>query len=772
MLSPPPRLLLRLLRFSLPPSRAATLPRVLWEMAAKAAADAAGELVAAVNEGRDPGNALRTLIELNDRDESSRDAAVEAGVIPALVQVLGDGDPNAHNVSAAARALRNIFGAVPVAVARARDEGVLPALVTVLNTAKPESDSTQWAIRALSNIAFAAPQLKVAVVEAGAVPSLVTILRAVPPTSYAAEKAAWVLANVAKDNDVGKRALHEAGAIAPLLTLMEGAGKSAGGAKRAVFALLRAAQYPSARPELARHDAVRRLLAFDHTEEDALRAALLAAVTAGGNEEAEKLAGNPETLKIVASGLRDKIASDPIKYSLRLSDYVQGVAMLTVNEDNKRAMVDLSSGESVVLPLLRVLAEDHPCELDVKADAAKALWNLALTDDIRGMMESKQQLVPKMMAAKEAFKGTGHGSLIKSIDGVLFECGVRDELAKARVARGSGAEESTAEGSPSSLPWVMISYNWSHQTVALHLRDELRARGYNVWIDVERMEGDVIEAMAEAVEGSAAVVSIMTSAYKQSPNCQSELKYTNKLRKPIVPVVAEPGYRPDGWLGLILGDKLYYDFRKEERWVSSVEGVVKELTRHTASMRGGGGGGAGGGGSRAAGAGAPTAAADVPASKRTAPPEGRAAQLSRDCIACGSLLGGSNRVCARCGCKCFCLECGDQYSLGKEQKFCGTCGASVSNRAVSSALEEAAATSAQVVSLACPPLSPREGSAIPTRDRRAVASYAEDQGIPGVLTKVLSHVLTAQPPDPLLVLSRLLKAAHYQAMYASPTPPR
>ena len=34
---------------------------------------------------------------------------------------------------------------------------------------------------------------------------------------------------------------------------------------------------------------------------------------------------------------------------------------------------------------------------------------------------------------------------------------------------------------------VMISYNWTHQKLALKLRDDLNKAGYKVWIDVDEM---------------------------------------------------------------------------------------------------------------------------------------------------------------------------------------------------------------------------------------------------------------------------------------------
>jgi hypothetical protein len=40
--------------------------------------------------------------------------------------------------------------------------------------------------------------------------------------------------------------------------------------------------------------------------------------------------------------------------------------------------------------------------------------------------------------------------------------------------------------------WVMLSYSWAQQDAALALRRALGEGGVDVWIDVERMEGDIL----------------------------------------------------------------------------------------------------------------------------------------------------------------------------------------------------------------------------------------------------------------------------------------
>ena len=39
----------------------------------------------------------------------------------------------------------------------------------------------------------------------------------------------------------------------------------------------------------------------------------------------------------------------------------------------------------------------------------------------------------------------------------------------------------------------------------------------------------------------------MTSKYKQSVNCRAEAEYAFSRNKPIVPLIMEKGYMPDGW---------------------------------------------------------------------------------------------------------------------------------------------------------------------------------------------------------------------------------
>ena len=56
-----------------------------------------------------------------------------------------------------------------------------------------------------------------------------------------------------------------------------------------------------------------------------------------------------------------------------------------------------------------------------------------------------------------------------------------------------------------------------------------------------------------------------------------EAEYAFTLRKDIVPLMMESNYRADGWLGMIMGSKLWIDFSSGQNISDSIEKLKKEL---------------------------------------------------------------------------------------------------------------------------------------------------------------------------------------------------
>ena len=57
----------------------------------------------------------------------------------------------------------------------------------------------------------------------------------------------------------------------------------------------------------------------------------------------------------------------------------------------------------------------------------------------------------------------------------------------------------------------------------------------------------------------------------------TEAEYTFQLRKDYIPLMMQKKYRPDGWLGIVLGAKLYFDFSGKYPFDKSFQGLLKEL---------------------------------------------------------------------------------------------------------------------------------------------------------------------------------------------------
>ena len=101
-----------------------------------------------------------------------------------------------------------------------------------------------------------------------------------------------------------------------------------------------------------------------------------------------------------------------------------------------------------------------------------------------------------------------------------------------------------------------------------------------VWIDVEQMRGSTVDAMALAVENACVVLIGVSRQYKESTNCRLEAQYAMQREVPTVPLMLVDGYRADGWLGMLIGTRMWYGFfgavLSEE---GLFEGKVSELCR-------------------------------------------------------------------------------------------------------------------------------------------------------------------------------------------------
>ena len=104
------------------------------------------------------------------------------------------------------------------------------------------------------------------------------------------------------------------------------------------------------------------------------------------------------------------------------------------------------------------------------------------------------------------------------------------------MAQAAGATDSSDVGEVEN---VMLWYNWGYQDVVKRLNTALKARQYNIWIDIEKMQGSTVEAMSAAVEDAAVMCYGVSQAYKESANCRLEAQYAYQRQKEMVPLMLE-----------------------------------------------------------------------------------------------------------------------------------------------------------------------------------------------------------------------------------------
>jgi hypothetical protein len=137
-------------------------------------------------------------------------------------------------------------------------------------------------------------------------------------------------------------------------------------------------------------------------------------------------------------------------------------------------------------------------------------------------------------------------------------------------------DRTTAERSDKKTFDIMISYSHKDEIICRQIYDELIKAGYLVWIDFDQMHGNVMDAMAQAIERSNTILVCMSDKYRRSNYCRAEANYAFQRQLRIVPVLLQEHYQPDGWLLFLVGQSLYVDFTKYE-FSQAIKLLFREL---------------------------------------------------------------------------------------------------------------------------------------------------------------------------------------------------
>ncbi|CAD5120164.1 DgyrCDS8741 [Dimorphilus gyrociliatus] len=262
-------------------------------------------------------------------------------------------------------------------------------------------------------------------------------------------------------------------------------------------------------------------------------------------------------------------------------ELAKGIGRLAVNDGNKQLLVD----NGAIEPLYKLSLSDDDEEA---SEACEALWNLAFKVELRkdilavgGLKESMERLSKSDRPCQKPAQGLlwllqqGEGKEM-NVPLSTIKSGKKknDDTVFNKLI---DTDTQNLAGSKTRKGHIMISYQWGNQPLIKEIKSGLAKRGYNVWLDIEKMNGSTLEAMAEAVEQSQVILVCMSPKYKQSANCRMEAEYTLNCKKEFIPLIMTKNYKPDGWLGFMLGAKLFFDFSGKYDIGKKFEELLKEI---------------------------------------------------------------------------------------------------------------------------------------------------------------------------------------------------
>ncbi|CAF1588561.1 unnamed protein product, partial [Adineta ricciae] len=201
------------------------------------------------------------------------------------------------------------------------------------------------------------------------------------------------------------------------------------------------------------------------------------------------------------------------------------------------------------------LSDQYPVAWDI-------IWTFSFNEDIQEQLRSNCLFMSKL---SHLAKETDDEQMRKIVHGILWNLGTNHNN---RLLPNNN-EDKTFD--------IMISYSHKEKALCHQLYQELTRTNYRVWIDFDQMHGNVMDAMAQAIEQSRIVILCISEQYRKSNYCRAEAHYAFQCQRKIIPILVQKHYKPDGWLLFLIGQLLYVDFTKHE-FDQAMNMLLKELS--------------------------------------------------------------------------------------------------------------------------------------------------------------------------------------------------
>jgi len=260
-----------------------------------------------------------------------------------------------------------------------------------------------------------------------------------------------------------------------------------------------------------------------------------------------------------------------VSYIISCSNVLKAIGSLATNEGNMKELKSNGIVQRIIDLTTKRKTDLLETNFRTAEELAKVIWILSFDRECKNEFVEKGIIdMLKELNVKESLGAQ------RAIQGALFT------LIGAFQTQNQSQNKKEGEGKEPKKGYVMISYCWAQKEKAREIGNYLKSKGISIWIDVEQMEGSVLEKMAEAVEDASVILIFLSSHYKESQACRTEAEYAYTLKKEVVCIMAEDDYKPRGWLGALLGNKLWYNLWKnqifqEESFLPIISQLAKSL---------------------------------------------------------------------------------------------------------------------------------------------------------------------------------------------------
>ncbi|CAF4466028.1 unnamed protein product [Rotaria sp. Silwood2] len=272
---------------------------------------------------------------------------------------------------------------------------------------------------------------------------------------------------------------------------------------------------------------------YDKTQFHAYRT--LAAVLT--DNDIKQLANPAQIITVFITYMKKTI--DVIVLRQRLENLLLTLKILIQHDQIRGEFARQTDG----LPLLLRCATEFQFEgTKIQLRSLNILMSLTFNNEIKVLLENNSTFIQYLRTLVTSSKSP---ELQKIVDGILWRLFSKYETTATKFQYD-----------------VMISYSHKDKDLCHQIHKALVADNFRVWIDLERMHGIMMQAMAEAIEQSRYILICMSDSYAVSPYCQAEAQYAFEKRRILIPLRVQIGYKPQGWLAFTISGRMYVDFIK------------------------------------------------------------------------------------------------------------------------------------------------------------------------------------------------------------------